>query len=76
MKWGLEKSEELSLDVFVESTDHGRGFYEAHGFEVFDDYNLDATKDNPSEEFLQTRRGLQLPLHGFYMKRPCGTKAV
>lgn len=72
MKWGIEKSDELGLDAFVESTEDGRGFYEAHGFEVFDEFYLDATTDSPSEEFTQKKEELKLPLHGFYMKRPVG----
>ncbi|OKL57708.1 hypothetical protein UA08_06902 [Talaromyces atroroseus] len=70
MKWGLKKCDELGLDAFVESTEDGRGFYEAHGFEVFDDFTLDASTNSPSEEFTQQKVALQLPLHGYYMKRP------
>lgn len=75
MKWGIQKSEELGLDAFVESTEDGVGFYKAHGFEVFDDFNLDATAESPSEEFTQKRQELQLPLHGYYMKRTVAKKS-
>lgn len=74
MKWGIQKSEKLGLDAFVESTEDGRGFYEAHGFEVFDEFYLDANTESPNEEFAQQKKELQLPLHGYCMKRPVGTK--
>lgn len=70
MKWGIQKSQELGLDAFVESTEDGRRFYEAHGFEVFDDFYLDAITDSPNQQFTQKREELQLPIHGYYMKRP------
>lgn len=69
MKWGIQKSEELGLDAFVESTEDGRAFYEAHGFEVFDDFYLDAATDSPNQDFTQEREELQLTIHGYYMKR-------
>jgi N-acetylglutamate synthase-like GNAT family acetyltransferase len=76
MKWGLAKADELGLDIFVESTEDGRGFYEAHGFEVFDDFSLDASTATPSKEFTQQTAALQLPLHGYYMKRPFIAKST
>lgn len=74
MKWGIQKSEELGLDAFVESTEDGRGLYEAHGFKVFDDFYLDATTDSPNQECIQKRKELQLPIYGYYMKRPVDAK--
>lgn len=72
MEWGTRKADELGLESFVESTEHGRGLYEAHGFKVFDEFNLDASTDAPDEEFTRISKELGLPLHGWYMWRPKG----
>lgn len=76
MQWGTKKADELGLDIFVESTEHGCGFYEACGFKVLEDFNLTATKENPSPEFTRLVKELQLPCHGYYMKRPKGGRSL
>lgn len=75
MEWGTKKADELGLESFVESTEDGQALYEAHGFKVFDDFHLDAKKDEPDEEFTRLTKELALPLHGLYMWRPRGGKS-
>lgn len=75
MEWGTKKADEMGLDAMVESTEDGRGLYEAHGFKIFDEFYLDAESNEPNEEFSNLRKELQLPAHGFFMERPVGGKA-
>lgn len=75
MKWGTKKADELELESFVESTEDGQGLYEAHGFKVFEDFNLDAEIKEPDEDFSKLREKLGLPVHGLYMWRPVGGKS-
>src|SRR5690349_10210836 len=69
IKWGLQKADKLGLETFVESTDHAKGFYEAHGFENIRDFSLDAEMSEPTDDFLAWKQKL-LPLHGWIMTRP------
>lgn len=69
LKWGADKADELGLEAFVESTEVARTTYEKFGFYVIDDLNMDATMENPSEEFTAARKELGCPIHGWIMKR-------
>lgn len=69
MKWGTEKADELGLDAFVESTEIARRTYEKHGFSVVEELNLDPQLDDPSVEFIDLRKALGCPIHGWVMKR-------
>ncbi|PQE05324.1 hypothetical protein CJF31_00008844 [Rutstroemia sp. NJR-2017a BVV2] len=71
MKWGLQKADVQDLDTFVESTEDGRGLYEAHEFAVIDKIYLDAEISAPSEEYSKLRNKL-LPLTGYVMVRKQG----
>lgn len=73
--WGTKKADELGLESYVESTEDGQGFYEGHGFKVFDHFYLDIKKAEPEEEFKRLTKELALPLHGLYMWRPKGGKS-
>ncbi|KAF4624852.1 hypothetical protein G7Y89_g13316 [Cudoniella acicularis] len=70
MEWGLKKADELGLASFVEATDSGLKLYREYGFKVEGDIDLDATTENPSEEFTRLRKELRLPEHGWFMRRP------
>jgi hypothetical protein len=70
MAWGTKKADDLGLECFVESTEDGRGLYEAHGFKVYGDINLDAKPEEPNAEFTALTKELELPLHGWFMWRP------
>ncbi|KAI2602615.1 hypothetical protein GGR54DRAFT_623639 [Hypoxylon sp. NC1633] len=69
LKWGTDKADELGMEAFVESTEMARSLYEAHGFYVVDDLNMDAQLENPSKEFTAMREELGCPIHGWIMKR-------
>ncbi|PQE06803.1 hypothetical protein CJF30_00008681 [Rutstroemia sp. NJR-2017a BBW] len=71
MRWGLEKADAQGLDTFVESTEDGRGLYEAFDFVVIDKLYLDAEISAPSEEYSKLRNKL-LPLNGYVMVREQG----
>ena len=53
MEWGIQKADELGLPSYIEATDIGLKLYEAHGFKVEGEIDLDATVENPSEDFTQ-----------------------
>jgi hypothetical protein len=70
MEWGTKKADELGMESFVESSEDGRGLYEAHGFKVYGDFLLDAKLEEPNTDFTALAKKLKLPLHGWYMWRP------
>lgn len=70
MEWGTQKADELGLASYIEATDIGLKLYEAHGFKVEGELGLDATTENPSEEFIRVRGELGCPVHGWFMRRP------
>ncbi|KAI9744830.1 MAG: hypothetical protein M1818_001755 [Claussenomyces sp. TS43310] len=72
MKWGTETADEMGLECFVESTEDGRGLYEAHGFKIYGEINLDARLEEPNKEFTRLRKELGCPIHSWYMWRPNG----
>jgi GNAT superfamily N-acetyltransferase len=75
MEWGIKKADELGLPSYIEATDIGLRLYEASGFKVEGDIDLDATAENPSEEFTRLREKLRCPIHGWFMRRPKHGKA-
>jgi len=75
MEWGIEKADELGLPSYIEATDIGLRLYESCGFKVEGDIDLDATVENPSEEFTRLREKLGCPIHGWFMRRPKHGKA-
>lgn len=70
MEWGIKKADELGLPSYIEATDIGLKLYEAYGFKVEGELDLDATTENPSEEFTKLREKLGCPIHGWFMRRP------
>jgi len=64
MDWGVKKADELGLPAYIEATDEGLELYKAYGFKVKDNVDLDATSENPSEEFTKIRQKLGLPIRG------------
>ncbi|KAI8631241.1 hypothetical protein F5Y19DRAFT_25181 [Xylariaceae sp. FL1651] len=69
LKWGTERADKLGLESFVESTEIARTTYEKHGFEFVEDLYMDASTENPNEEFNAVRKKLECPIHGFLLKR-------
>ncbi|KAE9364503.1 hypothetical protein N431DRAFT_421531 [Stipitochalara longipes BDJ] len=70
MEWGIQKADDLGLASYIEATDIGLKLYEAHGFKVEGDVDLDAITENPSAEFTKLREKLGCPIHGWFMRRP------
>jgi hypothetical protein len=70
MKWGLEIADAKGLITWVESTEDGKGFYEASGFEVVKPLRLDVGVEGMSEGYLEERKKLRLPLLGWILSRP------
>jgi len=75
LEWETKKADDMGLESFVESTEDGRGLYEAHGFKVFDDFYCDASAKEPDEEFTKMKKELGCPIHGWYMWTPKGGKS-
>jgi len=70
MEWGTRKADELGLPAYVEATDNGRELYKQYGFEVKGEVELDATTDNPTQEFNASREKFRCPTHAWFMVRP------
>lgn len=57
MAWGLEKADELGLDIFLDSTPHGRPLYEANGFSYVHENAIHLEGDDEVSEKLARRVG-------------------
>jgi hypothetical protein len=71
MDWGVKKTDDLGLPAYIEASDQGLELYKAYGFKVKGDVDLDATAENPSEEFTKIRQNLGLPMHGVIIPSSC-----
>ncbi|CAD6577331.1 MAG: hypothetical protein ASARMPREDX12_008310 [Alectoria sarmentosa] len=47
LKWGLDMADGMGLEVFIDSSDHGKGLYERHDFVAAPCVIVDFNKDNP-----------------------------
>ncbi|KAI9881207.1 MAG: hypothetical protein M1830_007185 [Pleopsidium flavum] len=70
-EWGIRKADEMGVEAFVESTDDGKPVYAQHGFAVMNDFDINPTIPDPSEEWKKLQKEL-LPMHGYFMWRPIG----
>ncbi|KAI0406970.1 acyl-CoA N-acyltransferase [Xylaria palmicola] len=49
MDWGIKKSDEANMDIFLDATPHGRPLYDVNGFEYIEE-NINIPKlDNPDD---------------------------
>lgn len=74
MQWGINRADELGLEAFVESTDDGRALYAKNGFQHMNEFVLEPTAPEQTEELLKVQRDLYF--RGHFMWRPAGGRFV
>ena len=72
MNWGLKIADRKGFITWVESTQDGKGFYEASGFELLKPLSLDVDVAGARKGYLVEREKLQLPMGGWILSRPPG----
>ena len=68
MNWGVAHADRLGLESFIEATPEGKPLYEAFGFKVLEVKELDVTKPDASEVWLEAER-LVTPFKWWSMHR-------
>lgn len=58
MEWGVQKTDEMGLESFLESTEDAKPLYEKFGFVHYDTLVVDTAVENPSEEWKRLEREL------------------
>ena len=72
MDWGNRKADEMGVEAFVESTHIGRPFYESCEFITMNEFELNPTPPQNTEELRKLQRDLRCI--GYFMWRPIGGK--
>lgn len=71
MAWGIEKADELGLESYIDATEAGIPLYETCGYAKASKVDLDASKDEASQQWIELREKL-LPFSFWPMWRPAG----
>lgn len=71
MQWGVEKADELGLEMWLNATPGAIALYKKHGFVPLQENNLVPTTENPSSEWNEFKDGLNLA-PACVMWRPIG----
>lgn len=74
VQFETKKADEMCLETFVESTDNGKPLYGKHGFEYMNDFALNATPLEQTDESVELEQ--QLYFHGHSMWRPVGDEHI
>ncbi|KAL9003985.1 MAG: hypothetical protein Q9188_003170 [Gyalolechia gomerana] len=69
VSWGVQRADELDLEVFIEAVEPGVPLYLKHGFRVIDQHWVDPKVPNPSEEWIQLKEKIP-PIPWTFMWRP------
>ena len=69
LNWGLQKADELDVEIFLDSTPWAVPFYTKSGFVRIDDVSLNMHVENPSEEWKEWEKKI-LP-YGWYVNCFC-----
>ncbi|KAI1110228.1 acyl-CoA N-acyltransferase [Nemania sp. NC0429] len=69
MSWGLEKSKQLDVDIFLDSTPYGRPLYEATGFEYIEE-NVTIPKTQIEDDSWKEIEKKVGPFTFWLMRRP------
>lgn len=51
LNWGMEKADDLRLEIFLDSTSPGRPLYEANGFSYLQENHIRPRKDKPDRQW-------------------------
>lgn len=69
LNWGVEKADELRLDIFLDSTSPGRPLYETNGFSYLQENHIRPRKDNPDHQWQEVEKKVGA-ITFWPMKRP------
>ncbi|KAI0116288.1 acyl-CoA N-acyltransferase [Nemania sp. FL0031] len=72
MDWGVKKSNEMRLDIYLDSTPHGRPLYEANGFEYIEKNINVPTTENPDDAWKEIEKKVG-PFTFWLMRRLVGS---
>lgn len=73
LDWGVNKADELGLDIFLDSTPQGRPLYEVNGFTYVEENVTELTIESPDEKWNEMDRKIG-PFTFWLMWRPKGGK--
>lgn len=71
MEWGIQKGDEMGVEMWVDATEFGRHLYEKYGFVVVHDGILAPTTENPNSEWLELQQAFSTT-HQWHLWRPVG----
>ncbi|KAH8779968.1 hypothetical protein F5883DRAFT_540965 [Diaporthe sp. PMI_573] len=69
LNWGVEKADELRLDIFLDSTSPGRPLYEANGFSYLQENHIRPKKDHADHQWQEVEKKVGA-ITFWPMKRP------
>lgn len=55
LNWGMERADELRLEIFLDSTSPGRPLYEANGFSYLQENHIRPRKDHPDRQWQEVQ---------------------
>jgi len=70
MQWGLDKADQLGVDMFIEAVDDGQPLYAKHGCKLLSTVYLRSEVQQPSARWKELEAQVQAPLHYHLMWRP------
>ncbi|KAI1500855.1 acyl-CoA N-acyltransferase [Biscogniauxia marginata] len=73
LNWGMKKADELGLEIYLDSTPHGKPLYEVNGFTCLDENFIKPQRDNPDEKWKEIEQKVG-PFTFWLMWRPVGGK--
>ncbi|KAI0444452.1 acyl-CoA N-acyltransferase [Xylaria telfairii] len=71
LDWGIKKSYETNMDIFLDSTPYGRPLYEANGFEYIEENLTKPETENPDDSWREIQEKVG-PFTFWLMRRPVG----
>ncbi|CAI6093881.1 unnamed protein product [Clonostachys chloroleuca] len=74
LQWGIDKADELGLEIFLEATPSGKLFYEANGFIVIEEFIVAPTTENRDDKWKEMEEKTSVPVTFWLMHRPLGGK--
>ena len=75
LDWGIEKSNELDLEIWLNSGPTGKSLYEKNGFVALEKVTVRPETSEPDERWRQMEREL-LPITTWPMWRPRGGRYI
>ncbi|KAM4058738.1 acetyltransferase (GNAT) domain-containing protein [Hirsutella rhossiliensis] len=71
MNWGIQKADQMGVEMWLNATVYGLPLYKKHGFTVVDEIDASPIADNASDEWRNMARRSE-PMNMWQMWRPVG----